>query len=214
MLGEVVPIGEGTSPIGYHKLPQKCTVEGCGMNLFRVLEVDPSDIGMEYHSKFYLDRCLNCNFFAAPVIHQYDESGNILWSNDDFSGGVECEHEVDFKYPMYSTNASVKWSPFDDSLKYGGAPFFAGGGIEWAQGAPDDDECCPKCRNKMQFILQLPSTALSPRWSPYGYTLPRGELRWTGTSSEGFNMSIDGFATCYLFYCPDCNVALSTSQNT
>ncbi len=209
-VGEVVPSELGDSPVGLYRLREICPVDGCGEHLIRLLAVPSSSIGRGDGRWFYLDRCLNCNFFGDSVSYQYDSEGNIVWSKPVASIDVECLNLIEDQC-RGGSKASIRWRVIRPDEVFDCAPPMAGAQPRWEQDAVDVR--CPKCENVMEFILQLSSSGMDPRRDAMGFYGGCPPHRWAGTSIEGFEISIEHYATAFLFYCFDCEVATSLTQS-
>lgn len=209
-IGEVVPTEIGDSPLGLHPLSKNCTVEGCGKHLMRLLSVHSSSIGRNEDRWFYLDRCLNCNFFGDVISHQYDSEGAIIWSNSVKPSDVECLNLIQDQCRPGSV-AAIRWRELRPEEQFDCAPPLAGSNPYWE--TDTEEFCCPKCGGIMEYILQLSSSGMDPRRDALGYHRGGTQRRWQGTSIDGFEISIEHYSTLYLFFCFNCNVATNFTQS-
>ena len=205
--GELVPYDQEPTKLEFTSLNRDCGTEDCKEKVQRLLAVPGGEIGREPSKTYFVDRCLNC-FFDGTVSFQYNDSGEIVWGDDDFG---DCGNVIDDDCKR-NAKASVKWAPVTAKdlavweIEYG---FRAGEPIVYLHGGAGENEDeppkCPKCDELMEFILRLPSEAMDG--------MMRNE-HWKGTELENFCVTIEHYATLFLFRCESCNVSTTFTECT
>ncbi len=200
--GKLAAFQEGLSRLSYDETSLVCGNNGCTNHVNQVLVVPGEQIGRPGHL-YRVVRCLNCIFWG-PYFVYFGDKGQPL--RVEFNDG-QCQN---FLRNIPRDPASVQWITEPPNPDYDGSPTFAGGQPDWVQ--EEEEAVCPECAAPMEFILQLSSMTMDGWRDDLGN--PLGYSRWPQELGYKVYMTIEHYATLFLFVCDRCHITCSITQDT
>lgn len=190
--GRLVPSAPELSTVG--PIPTRLTCKSCKGPCHEVLVVPGEQIGRPGRT-FRVIRCLNCYFEGPYYVHF--KGGAPVRVTYEYADDQEFIEEQPHPIPR----ASIRWDAGPPAREQGawGWETLAGAAPSWLQ-TPQWPQC-RECGAEMQFILQLASATLDT-------SRPGNDLGYA------FHLSIEHYATLYLFDCSACQITASICQCT
>lgn len=186
--GTIVSFSEELSQIGLTPAPITC--ELCGESCQHFMQILGKEIDQPTET-YHIIRCLNCIFWEAHYVHFNDNKPTKI----HFKKG-ENHHFMQEMISNKPAQASIKWELIPSS-GLTGWDTFAGGNPAWMQ--YPEWPLCPQCKTKMDFILQISSDTLDQGHHQLG---------------DSFYIQLEYGATLYFFFCHQCQISASVTQNS